>query len=110
MHLDAAPGQQLGGHGLDAQIERDHREALLTLGRHDVGLIGADLVCEGRSGHRRTVLHHIEQLGRGALGGGAAEQTDPHRAAFTQMTGQGAGVDLTDPDDLLRPQLLLETV
>ena len=47
------------------------------------------------------VLRHVARPVRR----GAAEDADPHRPSFAQVTGQGSGVDLADADDALVAQL-----
>ncbi len=97
------------GHALDAQVDGGDGEPLGADRRDDVRLRGGDLGGQVGAGHLGRLAHPGEQ--RALVGerlGGAGEDADPHRAAFAQVAGEGAGVDAADADDALPGQLLVQ--
>ncbi len=105
MHLDAPLGHPGGRHVLDAQIDGGDGEPLLPHRRDHLRVGQRDVGDQILAGHPRGLQDALQQLGRVEFGGGDA---DPHGAALAQVPGQGAGVDLGDPDHALAAQFVVQ--
>ena len=112
VHLDAALGEPLRRHRLDAEVERGDGEPR-SLRRSPVDDVRPRrrVTSPARSAPaiaaaRRAPRPAARVAGRG--GRVAGEDAGPHRAALAQVAGQRAGVDAADADDALRDQFVVE--
>jgi hypothetical protein len=109
VHLDPPLGHHPRGVGLDAQVDGGDDERLLAPrnpgGGDDVRLGRGDRLAEVGAGHLARLEHPAEERTLVLLGGGDA---DTHRATLAQVAGQGAGVDVADPDHTLLAQLVVQ--
>jgi hypothetical protein len=103
--LDAALGHPVGGHPLDAEVERGDGQPPFADRGHDVGLPRRHLAGQLGAGHLGSAAHPLEQ---GRPVGLDRRDADAHRAALTQVPGQRAGVDARDADHAVGLQLVVE--
>jgi hypothetical protein len=87
-------GHQGGGHALDPQVDRSHRETPFPMGGNDIRPLGRHLREANSAPAIPGAAKHLgQQVGLDRRRRRAAEDAGPHRPAFAQVTREGAGVD-----------------